>query len=292
MDLLFTKNIATIYGEAGVHWLDLLPHLTKLYAKRWHLEELKEVPDLSFNYVLSGYRGSQAIILKFNPEPWSLAAEARALKAFAGPGMAALLAEGEEALLIEYADGGQSLKEYAFAHDFEAINIFCSVAGKLHQAVRYEEKFVHIRDWLSELENNWPISNFVLDRARLIKNHLLESSGPYILLHGDLHQGNILKHKNDWIAIDPKGVVGEALYEAGAFIRNPEALLINLPKVEALNIIKSRIEKIAHFYKAPPKRLAQWCFVQTVLSWIWAIQDGIETTDKERLITLWEACAL
>lgn len=46
---------------------------------------------------------------------------------------------------------------------------------------------------------------------------MLSSRKPFIFLHGDLHQDNILKQGNGWLAIDPKGVIGEAEFEIAAF---------------------------------------------------------------------------
>jgi streptomycin 6-kinase len=42
------------------------------------------------------------------------------------------------------------------------------------------------------------------------------------LLHGDLHHGNVLHDsERGWVAIDPKGVLGEPEYEIGVALRNP-----------------------------------------------------------------------
>jgi len=38
--------------------------------------------------------------------------------------------------------------------------------------------------------------------------HLAKISALPVLLHGDLHQDNILSHGDDWLVIDPKGVIG------------------------------------------------------------------------------------
>ena len=44
-----------------------------------------------------------------------------------------------------------------------------------------------------------------------------------MLLHGDLQHYNVLLDKDrGWVAIDPKGVVGELEYEVGALLRNPD----------------------------------------------------------------------
>jgi hypothetical protein len=53
-------------------------------------------------------------------------------------------------------------------------------------------------------------------------DELLSSSGKEVLLHGDLHHWNILSSEREgWLAIDPKGLAGEAECETGAFLRNP-----------------------------------------------------------------------
>jgi streptomycin 6-kinase len=39
---------------------------------------------------------------------------------------------------------------------------------------------------------------------------LLSSPCKQLVLHGDLHHDNILNDGNDWLTIDPKGIIGEA----------------------------------------------------------------------------------
>ena len=49
---------------------------------------------------------------------------------------------------------------------------------------------------------------------------LTESQGKTLLLHGDLHHDNILfDKKRGWLAIDPKGIIGEAEIEVSAFLK-------------------------------------------------------------------------
>jgi len=288
MNKQLKENITKRYGDLGVRWLKQIPEITALCARRWHLVELKEMPEASVNYLMSGYQNNRAIILKLSPEPWTLAAEARALKALAGYSAIALLGEGEDALLLERAQPGGSLQGYFLERESDAITIFCQVMRELHRAPRPQGGFVHISDWLGELENNWAIPRSILDKARKLKDQLLDSSGPDILLHGDLHHGNILENTKCWVAIDPKGVLGEGLYEAGAFIRNPIHLLSATPRLMAQDTMRNRIEKTANFFGSSPKRLTQWCFVQAVLAWIWAIQDGFETQAHERVVEFFE----
>ncbi len=49
-------------------------------------------------------------------------------------------------------------------------------------------------------------------------------------MHGDLHHGNILSATREpWLAIDPKGVIGDLTYETTAFLRNPYPEFLKRP---------------------------------------------------------------
>ena len=104
---------------------------------------------------------------------------------------------------------------------------------------------------------------------------------PDVLLHGDLHHDNILQNGNDWLVIDPKGVIGEPEYEVTAFIRNPIPEL--LTHADAPNIILNRITHFAKILELSERRIIDWCFVQAVLAWIWALEDGCDASYFEQL---------
>ncbi len=61
---IFHSNIINIYGEKGKAWLDELPELVSAISSRLELRDLKEVSNLTYNYVLSGFQGDNPIILK------------------------------------------------------------------------------------------------------------------------------------------------------------------------------------------------------------------------------------
>jgi streptomycin 6-kinase len=50
----FQSNIINIYGEKGKAWLDALPRLVAAISSKLDLRHLKEVTNLTYNYVLSG----------------------------------------------------------------------------------------------------------------------------------------------------------------------------------------------------------------------------------------------
>jgi streptomycin 6-kinase len=94
-----------------------------------------------------------------------------------------------------------------------------------------------------------------------------------MLLHGDLQHYNVLfDNYRGWVAIDPKGVVGELEYEIGALMRNP----IEQPELFTNRAtIERRLDILTSLLPLDPRRVLRWCFAQAVLSAIWDVEDGL-----------------
>lgn len=143
-------------------------------------------------------------------------------------------------LLLERADPGVSLRSYFPEKDNDAIQITCECLKRLHPApIPSDHHFPYINDWLIALDKNLSIPADYLHKARKLRDELIATSATPALLHGDLHHDNILQNSNDWVVIDPKGVIGEPAYEVAAFIRNPIPVL--LAHNNASSIIDNRI---------------------------------------------------
>src|SRR5262249_53563685 len=112
----------------------------------------------------------------------------------------------------------------------------------------------------------------LLQRACALFGDLAASQGDRKLLHGDLHHDNILwDAARGWVAVDPKGVIGEPAYELGAMLRNPteNPELFALPSIAA-----RRAGIIAEHLACDADRVLAWGFAQAVLSAVWALDDG------------------
>lgn len=129
----FQSNILNIYGEKGKSWLAELPELIAEISSKVDLRDLKEVTNLTYNYVLLGFQGDNPIILKLGLDSEGLAREAFALRCFEGCGAVNVLAEDKGMLLLERAVPGISLKSYFPTKEKESIRIACRVMKKLHQ---------------------------------------------------------------------------------------------------------------------------------------------------------------
>jgi streptomycin 6-kinase len=278
----FHSNIISIYGKKGKAWLDELPEFVMAISSRLNLRDLIEVTNLTYNYVLSGFQGDNPIILKLGLDSDGLAREAFALKCFAGCGAVYVLAEDNGMLFLERAVPGMSLKDYFPTKEKESIEIACNVMKKLHQAnIPEVHNFPHIKDWLTALDKDYPIHDGYLQKAKKLRDELLQNSEVDVLLHGDLHHDNILQNGENWFVIDPKGIIGDQAYEVAAFIRNPIPELLN--HADAPNIIHNRIARFAEALELPYQRILDWCFVQAVLAWIWSLEDDCDTSYFEQL---------
>lgn len=162
----FHSNIMNIYGEKGQAWLDDLPQLVASISSKLGLHDLKEVTNLSYNYVLSGFQGDTPIILKLGLDSEALEREAFALKCFAGWGTVKVLAKEEGMLLLERAVPSTSLKYYFPTKEKESIEIACGIIKKLHKAsITGAHHFPHVKDWLTALDKDWSIPDGYLQKA-------------------------------------------------------------------------------------------------------------------------------
>lgn len=274
----FTDN-AKACNSQGHEWLANLEALITHFAQKWELTQIKIFNNLSVNFVSVAYseRYKSKVILKISMPNPEFINEQKALLYYNGIGCVKLLDYDLDnyGLLLEYITPGNSLKPFFPDKEEESIIIAAEVIKKLHgKKIDHEvSNFPKLADWL-DLFNYFAdrrISQLHIVKAKEISADLIKSQTDLYLLHGDLHHENILKQTNSWIAIDPKGVVGEFAYEMGAFIRNPFELLVKQKNVK--EIIQNRYTLFSELLNIEQEKIANWTYVQAVLAACWSIQD-------------------
>lgn len=258
----FEQKITTVYGNKGKRWIAELPNLVTSIVKNWGLTDLKVVDNLSYNYILSGFQKGKPIILKVGINKDELAREVAALQAFAGFGAIEVLHVIDNAILLEHAISGASLKNYSTTDNRAYIKICCDVMKRLHQApmhAMYMNQFPHMHDWLTIIDKDWEIPKHYLIKARELKKQLLTTEITPILLHGDLHWENILLNGNDWVVIDPKGVIGNPINEVWAFIMD----------------VEKDTQYVAQAFNYELKFVLYWYFVHLIMSACWNLEDNL-----------------
>jgi streptomycin 6-kinase len=228
-------------------------------ADRWGLTDLHPVDNLTYNYVLTGLQDKKPIILKLILETKRLHKEAQALEAFSGLGGISMLAKAGNALLLERILPGYSLRSYLPHRKNEALKIICEIMKRLHQApIPKLNKFPHIKDLLTTLDNGWNIPVELLKKARSLKRKFLqaENEAP-LLLHGDLQHSNILWNGKEWKVIDPHGVIGYPVNEIWAFIIDP----------------LQDTQLVAEYLNLDVVTVREWYFIHLILLVCWNIHD-------------------
>jgi streptomycin 6-kinase len=120
-----------------------------------------------------------------------------------------------------------------------------------------------LEDWSARAGH--PFSQPLLDSSLEALRDLPASQGDQVLLHQDLHPGNVLAAiREPWLVIDPKPLVGEREFSTAPIVRAYE-----LPHSE--RSVTGRLDRLAAELGLDRERARLWAMVQTVA---WAVDGG------------------
>ena len=289
----FARTIVELYKAAGIEWLNRLPSIIADCTQRWSLTVMPPFQPLSYNYVTPAIRadGTDVVLKVGVPNP-ELLTEIEALRLFNGHGIVQLLQVDRDqgALLLERLKPGTPLT--SLADDEQATSIAAQVMRQLWKPVPPEHPFPTVAKWAAGLKRlrehfgggSGPFPVSLVEAAETLFSELLGSMGEPVLLHGDLHHQNILAaERQPWLAIDPKGLVGEPAYEVGALLRNPMPQLLTAPQPG--RIMARRVDQLAEELGFDRARLVGWALAQAVLAAWWSFKDHGHGWES------WIACA-
>jgi streptomycin 6-kinase len=239
--------------------------------------EVERTLETESSVVAFGTRGGEPVVLKVVRREGDEWRSGEVLEAFGGRGMVRVLAHVPGAMLLERLDPGTPLAEMALGgRDDEATAIMAEVMLRMSNPDSGLHPFSSIEDWGRGFDHylagrDRPLPLGLVERARALFAELAASQGERRLLHGDLQHYNVLfDRRRGWTAIDPKGVVGEAEYEVGAALRNPDH-----PELYASRkTVERRVGRYADALGLDPGRVLGWGFAQAVLSVVWSVEDG------------------
>jgi streptomycin 6-kinase len=201
-----------------------------------------------------------------------------ALLLYGGHGMVRVLqvARDERVVLMELVVPGESLWHAPIS---SALAAAASVMARLRRAPPTPHAFPDVRAydraWPKHLRlygGPGPIDADLFEVRERLFIELCESSAAPVVLHGDLHYGNVLSSEREgWLAIDPKGVSGEPCYEVGDLFRNRvDELYAASDPVRAM---RWRVEALADLTAFDRERIRLWALAQAVLSEVWSVDD-------------------
>jgi streptomycin 6-kinase len=273
----FENNVIGVWGKEGEEWLKNLPNLVKYISDNWHLQNLKPVDNLSYNYVLQGTRVADEllVVVKISCDAIEFNQEVNALKSYQNSGSCIPILEVNydcNAFLMPQAIPGDSLATLFPQHDDLAIKYACSVISNLHSvSIDKNIEWPTLRGWLKCFDHTKTsiLPKEHLHKAKKLVSYLLSEKTKNVLLHGDLHYDNLIKQGNKWIAIDPKGVVGDPAFEIGnVCVRRKDTSVMNAEKMI------QRFNTFSRYLSLDAQRVISWAYVQAVMQACWSVQDN------------------
>jgi streptomycin 6-kinase len=123
-------------------------------------------------------------------------------------------------------------------------------------------------------------TNALVAEAAAVADALLDDQRDVRPLHGDLHHENLWLAERGWLAIDPKGLIGDPAYDIANMFYNP------LDR-DDLRTDPVRIGSMARVFARALGRDAatvlRWAFVHACLSASWHLEDGNAATADSSL---------
>lgn len=265
-----------------------LHHRIERHLRDWFVQ-VEYSAETSSSVLVFGQRVGQPVVLKVLRIPGDEWHAGEVLAAFDGRGTARVYEHDEGAVLMERLSPGIPLVELALAgQDDDATDILADVIAAMAPEPPPPDTPT-TQDWAAGFERysrngDTQIPGDLLTEGQRVYLELCSSQSQVRLLHGDLQHSNVLfDAQRGWLAIDPKGVVGELEFELGASLRNPS----NRPDLFAQDVLlDQRVERFGAKLGTDRRRTLLWGFAQGILSAVWSVEDGYAVDSENPGLTL------
>jgi streptomycin 6-kinase len=220
-----TARFKSFSGKLNHRWVSSLPEQLATLAREWELElgaDLGEEIGVDFasgvySVAVSCTSPLGDAVVKLAPDSYALAEEAAMLRQFAPSGrVPGVLATGRGALLLEAIRPGTPIEQLSEA---PPPTDYARFLNELHTAGDPLSAPREVGDWL-ELMYGWTERAGVdVVESRRIAVGLIAAPADRVLLHGDLHLGNVLaSDTRGLVARSPIACAGERCFDAADYV--------------------------------------------------------------------------
>jgi streptomycin 6-kinase len=263
----------------GRDWLASLPARLTAVRERWRLRTGRRPfrgGRVSLVLPATLPDGTPAVLKLQYPDRES-EHEAAALARWDGDGAVRLLAHDPDlhALVVERCAPGTPLYQ---AGPDRALDVLTALLPRLWvpAGAPFDPLAAEAARWAAALPSRWeaagrPGGRRLVDAAVRALTELGPSQGEQVLLHQDLHAGNVLAARREpWLVIDPKPLVGEREFGVVAAVRGGEL-------GDDAGRLRYRLDRLCSELALDRERVRGWAVGQTLA---WAFQDGQALTDQ------------
>ncbi|HWG25034.1 aminoglycoside phosphotransferase family protein [Actinospica sp.] len=269
----FVRGTLDREGERGAQWLAALPDLVTTLFERWGC--LCDGPAMhgEIGIIIPVLHDQRPAVVKISvPHPGNVR-EPDAYEAWKGRGAVHLYERADEcfAMLLERA-GSRTLAEL---HDKDEV---VRIAGQINKrlAIPAPPGLPRLRDRMAQSEESLhqdagdfahALPRPVVDKA-IATARELGSDQPDLVIHGDLHARNILNSEREpWLAVDPKGLVGDPAYDGGTFLKTHAFAL--LQEDEPDRAVVRCLQMFADAAELDAEHVRRWAQFHAVESAFW-----------------------
>ena len=190
-----------------------------------------------------------------------------------GQGAVQVLDWWKDGLLLERATGTRSLATMAReGNDELATRILCETAALLHapRSTAPPASLIPLQFWFAPLQPGAERLGGILTTSATFADRLIGAQQDIAILHGDLHHDNVLdgEHRG-WLAIDPKGLIGERTFDFVNILRNPQNFFGDDPVR-----LSRQVDVIAQVAGLDRRRLLEWTVAFCGLSAVWMLDSA------------------
>jgi len=251
------------------------------YAKLWNLSEVEHEENHPKSHITNCYSDKYGpCVLKTDVFPNEINTVCRILKEYNGKRFCKLFEADMRngVLLIERILPGTRLR--AETNLDKRLNLFCELIQGLHNKPAEKAAYPTYMDWISRITKYMEqCKEYVflyekMAKAESICRSLCEKYSGEMLLHGDLHHDNIvLGENNQYRVIDPKGAVGDFVFDIPRFILNEfdDTMDDNFHR-KYIHIIKIMAKRL-NISNEDIKRLV---YAEMCMAHYWNIESGEE----------------
>ena len=265
--------------SSGRDWLAHLPTMMTELCAIWGLEvEGAPYSGGSVSLVVPVLRSGEPCVLKIQWPHNESAYEADALMAWNGIGAVKLLDHDRKrhALLLEKCVPGRFLYE---STSTDQIGVVIDLLPRLWIKADGPFETIHteVRQWMHSIPDAWlaagkPCEWRLVNAAMIYAESLSENQGKPVLIHQDLHGGNIISAEREpWLVIDPKPLIGECELSLAPIVRSAEF-------GHSEDAAITRLNRITEALELDRERAIGWTVLQTMA---WSFDGQFDERNAE-----------
>ena len=262
--------------------------LLEKYANQWGLLDFEQIDYYSVNCIFKCVSSEHGdCILKIGNDSKAIESEYQILNEYKGKRFCKAYESdtANGALLIERITPGIQLRNEPDLN--KRLDIFCELYKGLHIEPATKTIYPTYLGWVKGIteymrsRRDYKTLYEKMLKAEEICHELCEKYRGNMLLHGDLHQENILLNDNNhYCIVDPRGVIGDIVFDIPRFIINEfPRFMVN----ELDTSMDDFCAKFTHIIRVLSKRLnvpeydlRRLTYVEMCLDSCWDAEDGKE----------------